>query len=747
MSCRCGTLLFVLSILLVNLCQGHLDEILKNYNTLQVRDINHSVRRRHVYGHEKASEKIISFDTLGRHFTLQLSPNSGLFGESFKAFAVDNKGRESEIPVDKESFYKGTVQGEKDSHANLHVDDDGVLTAMISTPNETYVIEPSWRHLNSRKFEMISYRHSDVKFNFTGNKTSPTGGKLPYGFCGHDSHHAKTLYSSQHIPDLTQHRARRDVMPTRVRCPLALVADYRFYEQMGQKNEKNTINYMIGVVDRVDQIYKSTVWDVNYGGFGFEIGQVIVHKESGGPQYNAPLNLWNIKKLLETFSYEKTWRDYCLAHLFTYQDFADGVIGLAYVGNAKRNAVGGICTEEYRTSSRTLYLNTGLSSSVNWGRRVLTEEADIVTAHEFGHNFGSEHDPEGEECAPDERNGGKFIMYPASVSGQRDNNKKFSPCSKRQVSYVLKSKSELCFKEPRDIICGNYKLEEGEECDPGNLGVTGTKCCTRDCKLVKDTQCSDGYDSPCCEGCQFKAKDKICRAADPQHCTVDTFCTGKSASCPPSEYQQDNYTCIEGGKCRSGKCVEFCITEGLEPCLCNEGADACRVCCQSNKNAPCAPWKNRTSGEYLTISDGRICRTGMCRQGKCEKTTQDVIERFWTLLTNLDVNTFVEFMRANIVGTILFFAACIWIPASCIVHRIDVRHDKEEQEELQWRDPKNTQLLRTLEPTSKGMYIYRQDSFTRPANPQKPLKLSYNYVKTRKKPNLQVAIGRDNPDA
>ena len=47
---------------------------------------------------------------------------------------------------------------------------------------------------------------------------------------------------------------------------------------------------------------------------------------------------------LQTFS-KKDWRKYCLAHLFTYQDFADGVIGLAYVGNPKRNAVGGICTE------------------------------------------------------------------------------------------------------------------------------------------------------------------------------------------------------------------------------------------------------------------------------------------------------------------------------------------------------------------------------------------------------------------
>ena len=42
-----------------------------------------------------------------------------------------------------------------------------------------------------------------------------------------------------------------------------------------------------------------------------------------------------------------------------------------------------------------------------------------------GHNFGSEHDPETQECAPadNQEDGGKYIMYPASVSGQLPNNK------------------------------------------------------------------------------------------------------------------------------------------------------------------------------------------------------------------------------------------------------------------------------------------------------------------------------------
>ena len=43
----------------------------------------------------------------------------------------------------------------------------------------------------------------------------------------------------------------------------------------------------------------------------------------------------------------------------------------------------------------------GLSSSRNhYGQRVITREADLVTAHEFGHNWGSEHDPDSNECSP-----------------------------------------------------------------------------------------------------------------------------------------------------------------------------------------------------------------------------------------------------------------------------------------------------------------------------------------------------------
>ena len=53
----------------------------------------------------------------------------------------------------------------------------------------------------------------------------------------------------------------------------------------------------------------------------------------------------------------------------------------------------------------------------------MTREADLVTAHELGHNWGSEHDPDLPECSPPASQGGSYLMYTYSVSGYDVNNK------------------------------------------------------------------------------------------------------------------------------------------------------------------------------------------------------------------------------------------------------------------------------------------------------------------------------------
>ena len=57
-------------------------------------------------------------------------------------------------------------------------------------------------------------------------------------------------------------------------------------------------------------------------------------------------------------------------------------------------------------------------------------------------------------------------------------------------------------------------------------------------------------------------------------------------------------------------------------------------------------------------------------QGKCEKLSQDLVERFWTFITTLDSNTVAQFMKDNLAGTVVVFSLLIWVPASCYVNRI-----------------------------------------------------------------------------
>ena len=47
----------------------------------------------------------------------------------------------------------------------------------------------------------------------------------------------------------------------------------------------------------------------------------------------------------------------------------------------------GICAGE--RDKYNAYLNTALTTTLNWDSKILTAEADLVTAHELGHNWGA----------------------------------------------------------------------------------------------------------------------------------------------------------------------------------------------------------------------------------------------------------------------------------------------------------------------------------------------------------------------
>ncbi|XP_078146033.1 disintegrin and metalloproteinase domain-containing protein 17 [Centroberyx gerrardi] len=698
----------------------------------------HSVRRRDVQT-ETHVERLLSFTALQRHFRLYLRTNTELFTEDFRAVVVED-GQERRLQLNRHNYFTGHVIGEENSRVQAHIDDNE-FSAHILTDEAEYNVEPLWRFTSAPPDgRLLVYRSEDIRNlsrlhqpSVCGYVTSDPKHPLP------DTLRAAMLEEQEEEAESVFRGKRQLHDHRRNTCPLLLVADHRFFKHMGREEESTTLNYLIELIDRVDDIYRNTSWDEEFKGYGVQIQQIIIEKTptlvaAGGSHFNmrgSPVegkDVWDVKRLLEQFSVDIADKasQVCLAHLFTYQDFDEGTLGLAYVAPSRQGIPGGLCSEICPPSStehRAIYLNTGLTSTKNYGKTILTKEADLVTTHELGHNFGAEHDPDNiPYCAPREDQGGKYVMYPIAVSGDHVNNKLFSNCSKRSIVKRLRSKAASCFKERNSNVCGNSRVERGEECDPGLLHIYTDRCCTAKCKLRPGAQCSD-RNSACCKDCRFESEGEVCQEPIDATCKGRSYCTGNSSECPLPENAPDKTVCLDSGECLSGVCIPFCeAVLKLQSCACNETNSSCKVCCRSSRGV-CAPHQDGT-GNFLFLRKGKPCTVGFCDgAGKCMKQVQDVIERLWDFIDKLDINTFGKFLADNIVGSVVVFSLVFWVPLSILVHCVDKKLDQQyEQTTKSLFFPSNAELLSSLE--SASVRIFKPSNFSaaalrfQPSSPQ-----------------------------
>uniref|UniRef100_A0A8C8LP83 ADAM metallopeptidase domain 17b n=1 Tax=Oncorhynchus tshawytscha TaxID=74940 RepID=A0A8C8LP83_ONCTS len=648
-----------------------LSSMLSDFEVLPLASLQtHSVRRRDLQTQTHV-ERHLSFTALQRHFRLYLRTNTELFTGDFSAVFVGEDGQEDSYEVNRQNFFTGHVIGEENSRVQAHIDDND-FSAHILTDGAEYNIEPLWRFTSAPPDgRLLVYRPEHIR-----NISRLASPKV----CGYVKADSNDLLLSRSPEPLV--REKRQVHDHRKNtCPLLLVADHRFFQEMGRGEESTTLNYLIELIDRVDDIYRSTSWDDEYKGYGVQIQQIIIEKvptrvPPGEAHFNmrgSPVegkDVWDVKKLLEQFSVDiaDNASKVCLAHLFTYQDFDEGTLGLAYVAPSRQGIPGGLCSESKVVSPNTIYLNTGLTSTKNYGKTILTKEADLVTTHELGHNFGAEHDPDNiPYCAPREDEGGKYVMYPIAVSGDHVNNKLFSNCSKISIVKRLRNKAPVCFRERNSNVCGNSRVEQGEECDPGLLHINDDRCCTSDCKLRPTAKCSD-RNSACCKQCQYEREGKVCQEPISATCKGKSYCTGNSSECPSPENAPDKTVCLDNGECLDGVCIPFCeAVKNLQSCACNETNSSCKVCCRSTSGV-CAPFQD-DGGEFIYLRKGKPCTVGFCDgAGKCMKQVQDVIERLWDFIDKLDINTFRKFLADNIVGSVVVFSLVFWVPLSILVH-------------------------------------------------------------------------------
>lgn len=498
----------------------------------------------------------------------------------------------------------------------------------------------------------------------------------------------------------------------RTRCTLHLVADYLFYKHVGKSDLQTTINYLLALINRVNRIYLQTVWDTGdessntFKNMGFTVQNITIHQDFtrtpyGDVHYNMQNDkVWAAREYLENFSKNSPPRHYCLAHLLTYRQFDSPVLGLAYVASARHGTIGGICSPTQQRDNFLLKHNTGISTSkgIN-GETLITRQADLVVAHELGHNLGAEHDSN--ECRPSPSQGGAYLMHPFAVMGFERNNRFLSNCSRMSIGRVLKRKAPTCFVGVIDHICGNGIREDDEECDGGGLGYShNDPCCDSYCRFTPGSQCSD-RDSLCCNNCQIVQAGIQCKPAEDYNCKQASICNGTSATCPDPPPAEENKVCVGRGLCQSGECTPFCEAKKLYSCLCKTASTACKLCCKTSPNATdCKPYDERAP--YLP--DGLLCYRGVCEKGRCEQPIQDVVERLWDVLEDINLTNFVKFLRDNIILVVLVVSIPAWCIFSHFINEFDKRIKNDVINAI-LRNSKNRKSLPSPSPFLPRLFV------------------------------------------
>lgn len=437
-----------------------MNDQLTKYDVISSSDLKHRIVKRgtdsqSINRHKFDHLKEVKFNALGRDFKLILNEKRHIVSSNFKVFTVNASGKKTPYGIlNPDEFYEGRVYGDSNSSVSAHIDSEsGLLTATINLDNgDVYIVEPTWRHEASgpKRYnvstadQMVIYKASDTIHSKSPFNKQDVPSESS-SFCDYVKIDDYVPYNET-LANLAQERSRYkrnafsfnskpwdDELPsfTTTRCSLLLVADYLFYQHMGGEDKKQTVNFLISLVDRVNNMFQKTEWSEKderpINGLGFLVYEILVHDEPNAQQehYNNDQRVWDVRNLLKQFSLNQDNRDYCLAHLFTHRKFDNAVLGLAYVSSPRPHSVGGICSAGYPDKDkRTYYYNTGLTTTRNtFGQPIITRVTDLVTAHELGHNWGAEHDPDITECSPSSRSGGAYIMYTYSVSGYDENNK------------------------------------------------------------------------------------------------------------------------------------------------------------------------------------------------------------------------------------------------------------------------------------------------------------------------------------
>nr|XP_033783215.1 disintegrin and metalloproteinase domain-containing protein 19 [Geotrypetes seraphini] len=474
---------------------------------LGMRTSRNSTRNKHPFRAQ------IQVSAEGRDIVLDIKKNEQLLSPEYTETYYTRTGIPNVIALNhtEHCYYHGSVRGLRHSSVILSTC-RGISGMILLTKNLSYIIEP----IPGSQTEHRIYRAKHLK--------------LQGGTCGHQHPEAPTAdWATVFVSsvELGHHRVKREDLQSMKYVELFLVADYTEFQKHGSDYER-TKHKMVEVANYLDKFYKS---------LNIRIALVGLEVWTDGDKCNVSENpystLWSFldwkRKLL-------AYRKHDNAQLITGQTFHGTTIGLA--------PLMAMCS---------VYQSGG----VNMDHSNNAIGIAATMAHEMGHNFGMSHDSAG--CCTASPEDGGCIM--AAATGHPFP-KVFNTCNMKELDRFLLSGGGMCLSNMPDTKtlygghrCGNGYLEEGEECDCGEVEECNNPCCNaRNCTLKPGADCAHGI---CCHQCKLKPPGILCRKQS-RPCDLPEFCTGKSPFCPSNYYKLDGTACQEGqAYCYSGMCLTY----------------------------------------------------------------------------------------------------------------------------------------------------------------------------------------------
>ncbi|XP_030621415.1 disintegrin and metalloproteinase domain-containing protein 19 [Chanos chanos] len=490
----------------------------------------HSARhRRSNDGIKHPSVAEVKISAAERELVLQLQRNDDLFSPKYEETWYSPNGARQRSTRDTRAncFYHGTVRGMEGSH--VVVSTCAGLRGLITLKgNESYMIEPLPDHIDPEGHAV--YRASDLE--------------PQRGSCGnrHDvqnqTERLQELLAGMMQPHSIS-RERLEVSENMMYVELLMVADHALYVKHGRDVEKTKMK-LLEAANYVDKYYKAL--NIRVALIGLEIW-------TDQDKISVSDNPYS------TLGAFLTWRGKQLSRL--PNDNAQLITGMSFHGTTIGLAPLKAMCSEYQ------------SGGVNSDHSENAVGVAATMAHEMGHNFGMSHDSAG--CCQAQPEDGGCIM--AAATGHPFP-RVFNPCNQKELKRYLSSGGGKCLFNPPNTKamyggqrCGNGYLEEGEECDCGDVEECSSPCCNaNNCTLKVGAECAHGV---CCDNCKLKSPGVMCRPPSGS-CDLPEYCDGKSEFCPANFYLMDGSSCARGkAYCYTGMCLTL-----EQQCLSLWGKDA-----------------------------------------------------------------------------------------------------------------------------------------------------------------------------